>query len=133
MISRKFTRMASRLERLEEDDRHYRSNLREQILRAALQDLSDEDLNLMKVFVERGSPLSDATPEETAALERYAAASDAVAVRITGRPLSRGRRAREGRAETRSLPSSMNEGHLYRECSRAKRMGVHDRRREHCR
>ena len=55
---------------------------------AALQDLSDADLNVMKVFIGRGSPLSDATPEETAALERYAAASDAVAVRITGRPLS---------------------------------------------
>jgi hypothetical protein len=93
MISRKLSRVNTRLERLEENDRHHRASVREQVLRAALQDLSDEDLSVMKVFVERGSPLSDATSEESAVLERYAAASDAVAVRITGRPLSKRRRA----------------------------------------
>lgn len=89
MISPRFTRVNSRLERLEENNRHERAGVMEQIQKAALQELSDEDLNVMKAFIDRGSPFADRTPEESGMLERYSAACAAAALRITGRPPSR--------------------------------------------
>jgi hypothetical protein len=81
MISRRFTRVSRRFERLEEYDRHHRASVQEQIRKAALQALCDEDLNVTKAFIERGAPFADPTPEEGATLARYAAAGGAAALR----------------------------------------------------
>jgi hypothetical protein len=93
MISRKLTRANIRLERLEETDLHHRATFMQQIQKAAFQDLSDEDLNVMKAFIERGAPFSEPTPEESATLARYKAAGDAAERELAGKTQGRQHRA----------------------------------------
>jgi hypothetical protein len=50
--------------------------------------LTDDDLERICTFFERGVSFDDCTPEEIAALDRCSDAYDAAALRVTGRPLS---------------------------------------------
>jgi hypothetical protein len=80
--------LKSRLEQLEENGRAHRVKFMEQIQRAAFRAMSDEDLKVMKGFLERGAPFSNATHEESEMLERFCAAGDVAAIEIIGRPFS---------------------------------------------
>jgi hypothetical protein len=81
-------RQKSRIEQLEENNRAHLVSVMEQIQRAAFRAMSDEDLKVMKGFLERGALFSNPTHEESAALERFCAAGDVGAMEIIGRPLS---------------------------------------------
>jgi hypothetical protein len=88
-------RVMSRLEQLEDNHRAHRVELMEQIQRAAFQAISDEDLMVMKAFLQRGAPFSSPTEEESATLERFAAAGDVAAMEIMRRPLANPRATSE--------------------------------------
>jgi cytochrome c553 len=80
------TTLRRRLERLE---LQHQGSM-DEVQQAALQAISDEDLNTLSAFIERGAPLSAPTQEEQAALERYSAECQAEALRIRGgQPSSR--------------------------------------------
>lgn len=88
--------MQSTLEELEADAQQIRERRAKEVMRAALASLSGEDLDALQQFFQRlwrGRSLDEAiancTPEETAAIERFGAASKATAVRILRSPLSR--------------------------------------------
>ena len=54
----------------------------DEVQQAAVAAISDEDLNVLCAFFERGSPLSALTHEERAALGRYRAECQNAALRI---------------------------------------------------
>ena len=83
------TTLRRRLERLELQHQ----GLTDEVQPAAVQAISDEDLNTLHAFFGRGAPLSAPTQEEQAALERYSAEYQAAALRIRRQePARHGRR-----------------------------------------
>jgi phage terminase Nu1 subunit (DNA packaging protein) len=87
------TTLRRRLERLELQHQGLTDEVQYEAQRAALQAISDEDLNTLHAFQERGAPLSAPTEEEQAALERFSAECQAAGLRTRGQqPSRRGRR-----------------------------------------
>ena len=81
------TTLRRRLERLELQHQDQMDDVQQ----AALQAISDKDLNTLHAYLERGVPLPAPTPEQ-ASLERYGAEYQAAALRIRGQqPAKRGR------------------------------------------
>ena len=75
-----------RLLTLERSVNTKRTSMMAQIQQAALQAISDEDLDHLSKVVGRGEPFSACTPEEQSALDRYCAEYEA-AQRIASRSL----------------------------------------------
>ena len=74
-----------RLVRLEKADSFQRASLQEQIIKRALQDLSDGDIQLLRDWVVRRASFPEATAEQQAAMRRYQTACDAAARTIGAR------------------------------------------------
>jgi len=67
-------KLRRRIDLLERNSQVNRTTATEAITAAALSAISDDDLEQLHQFAERGVPFSECTPEEKAALERYDAA-----------------------------------------------------------
>jgi hypothetical protein len=77
-----------RLEQLEQlrTNLDRRDRVRQQIFGAALENLSDADLDVLQTFIERGAPFSNPTPEESTALEKLSVAAAVAALKVSGPP-----------------------------------------------
>jgi hypothetical protein len=83
-------KLESRIQRLEKSIRPNRDLSPEEleVEKEARKDLTDDDLERIRKFFERGVSFYECTPEEIAALDRCSDAYDAAALKVTGRPLS---------------------------------------------
>jgi hypothetical protein len=77
-------KMRTRLERLEESGRDRRLSVLEQIGRAALQAISDEDLANLRDMNVRCLRFEDCTPEHRAMLRRFGAECEAATMTLFG-------------------------------------------------
>ena len=77
-------RRLRRLERTPVTPAEVLNQIQDQALRA----ISDEDLEQVHAFAQRGVPFADSTAAERAALERYRAEAEAAALRITKQSLA---------------------------------------------
>jgi hypothetical protein len=80
------TKMKRRLEDLEGPLFRARASLYEQVHKAALSEMTSADLEVLLQFISRHVPESESTPEERAAMARYAECLERAAARIAGRP-----------------------------------------------
>jgi hypothetical protein len=94
--TRMTAKLNGRLEQLEEITQHRRTSTANAVVLAAFAALGDADLKALTQFFERlarGATLEEAfadrTPAEAAAIDSFSAESEAAALRIKGRPLSR--------------------------------------------
>jgi len=65
-----------------------RQNLVLKIEKRALRIMSDDDLAHLKLFFARDCEISESTPKERAALERFCDECDNVALKLTGRTMN---------------------------------------------
>jgi hypothetical protein len=75
-------KLTQRLERLEQTIQVRRDTMADQVTQLALEELSDEDLRILREYAERGAPLVY-TAEELSAAERYSIAKEAAKQKIT--------------------------------------------------
>jgi hypothetical protein len=80
-------KIMGRLDRLEKSGRTLHAGVLDQIVTAALQAISDEDLQILHDLGVRGGRWEDCSPEQRAAVRQYGAEWDAAASKVLGRRL----------------------------------------------
>jgi hypothetical protein len=76
-------KLRRRLDLLEKNTQLSRASVQEEIMAAALSAISDQDLQRLRQFAERGVPISECTQEERATLARFEIEYEAAPRRAT--------------------------------------------------